>query len=319
MKPVNATKDFLTNCYTREGIQPFLKRLEEDFATNKRPFSVLIMDVDHFKTFNDKFGHLYGDEVLKYFSSSMRLDLEDEENAPFRFGGDEFIMVFPNKNAVDGFHLASRLRKNMRTRSCLIKGHQISVTFSGGIACYPTDAGTIDDLLERADKALYYSKNHGRGRITKYSELAHKELLQVGVILGILAVIAAGLFIFRTGLTHQFKTIETLVAKYAKPPAPNPIPAPSADPSDALNNLISPTETTPADAQNLPPVPGPETTPSIPVPTGPPKTKLFLESGRVVEGVIKQESSDSIKLEVELQEGKATISIKKSQVIRREP
>ncbi len=281
---------------------------------------MLIMDVDHFKTFNDKFGHLYGDEVLKYFSSSMRLDLEDEENAPFRFGGDEFIMVFPHKSANDGARLANRLRKNMRTRSCLIKGHQISVTFSGGIACYPVDASTIDDLLERADKALYYSKNHGRGRITKFSELAHKEFIQVGVIIAILVVIAAGLFVFRDGMTEQFKTVESLMAKFSKAlpfstytvktvtdadTEPKPLPDPSTPVS--VNPTLTPTPE---------PLPPPE-----PVqPAGPAKTKLFLESGRVVEGVIKSEDDLVIKIEVKLsQEGKAVLNIKKTQVLRREP
>ncbi len=320
MKPVNATKDFLTNCYTREGIQPFLKRLEEDFAVNKRPFAVLIMDVDHFKTFNDKFGHLYGDEVLKYFSSSMRLDLEDEENAPFRFGGDEFIMVFPHKSASDGARLANRLRKNMRTRSCLIKGHQISVTFSGGIACYPVDASTIDDLLERADKALYYSKNHGRGRITKFSELAHKELIQIGIIIAILVTIAAGLFVFRDGMSRQFKTVESLVAKFSKtltlPTSPikmMPVPDTGTNPTTAPTTVIVVDPASPT----LPQPPQP----SEPVEAvGPAKTKLFLESGRVVEGVVKSEDDLVIKIEVRLsEEGKAVLNIKKTQVLRREP
>ena len=154
MRPIETGKDFLTNCYAREGLIPYLKKMEEEYLTNKRPFSVLIMDVDHFKSFNDKYGHLYGDEVLKYFSSSMRLDLEDEENAAFRFGGDEFVTVFPNKAPGDAYRLASRLRKNIRTRSCLIKGRQISITFSGGISGYPTDANTIEDILDKADKAL---------------------------------------------------------------------------------------------------------------------------------------------------------------------
>ncbi len=313
MKPINATKDFLTNCYTREGIQPFLKRLEEDFITNKRPFSVLIMDVDHFKTFNDKFGHLYGDEVLKYFSSSMRLDLEDEENAPFRFGGDEFIMVFPNKTAVDSARLANRLRKNMSTRSCLIKGHQISVTFSGGIACYPMDAGTIDDLLERADKALYYSKNHGRGRITKFSELAHKEIAQVAVIVLILAVIAAALFIFRDGMSGQFKLLESFMTTYIKPA---PIAAPLTPPIGTENNPPPNTANDPSIA--TPPI-TPPPTPPVADPAIPSKVKFFLDSGRVVEGVVLQEDGNAVKIEVALQEGKAVINIKKSQIIRREP
>ena len=57
MRPIETSKDFLTNCYTREGLVPYLKKMEEEYLANKRPFSVLIMDVDHFKSFNDKYGH----------------------------------------------------------------------------------------------------------------------------------------------------------------------------------------------------------------------------------------------------------------------
>ena len=127
MKPAGIVKDFLTNCYSREALLPFLRKMEEEYTINKTPFSVLIMDVDSFKSFNDSYGHLTGDEVLKYFSSSMRLDLEDEENFAFRFGGDEFIMVFPRKTPLEALRLGTRLKKNMRTRSCLIKGKQIRV------------------------------------------------------------------------------------------------------------------------------------------------------------------------------------------------
>jgi len=159
------SRDFLTNCYGREGLIPLLQKMVADFPRTKKPFTVLILDVDHFKSFNDKYGHMNGDEVLKYFSSSMRLDLEDEENRPFRFGGDEFIMVFPSKTAGEAYHLAARLRRNIKTRSCLIKGKQIAISFSGGIASFPHDAKDVDELLEKADKALYRAKREGRNRV----------------------------------------------------------------------------------------------------------------------------------------------------------
>ena len=186
-----AGRDFLTNCYMREGLFPFLKKMEERFVAERKPFSLLVMDVDHFKMFNDKYGHLSGDEVLKYFSSSLRLDLEDEENVPFRFGGDEFIVVFPGKTAAESYKLASRLQKNIKSRSCLIKGRQLKITFSGGLASYPHDAKTPEDLLDKADKALYYSKNHGRGRTTKYGEMQAMQLLRA---LLVVVVLIGGLF-----------------------------------------------------------------------------------------------------------------------------
>lgn len=327
MKPVNTSRDFLTNCYTREGILPFLKRLEEDYATNQRPFSVLILDVDHFKSFNDKYGHLYGDEVLKYFSSSMRLDLEDEENAPFRFGGDEFIMVFPVKTSGEAYVLAERLKKNIRTRSCLIKGHQLSVTFSGGIATYPQDAQNIDDILEKADKALYSSKSRGRNRTTQFRDLAHRETMQYVMAFGILVVIGGLLFLFRSTVFEQINKLESFVAERTKPFFSSKVSEPkeedrSENPMKALfpNNPYSADAISRAGSSGVAATPR-ESTPIAVVPTlplGPRKTKLYLDTGRTVEGMVLSETEDIIKVELTLNQGKAILNIKKSQVLKRE-
>ena len=310
MKPLNTPKDFLTNCYTREGILPFLKHMEEAYLADKKPFTVLIMDVDHFKSFNDKYGHLLGDEVLKYFSSSMRLDLEDEENAPFRFGGDEFIMVFPNKTPAEAYHLASRFRKNIRTRSCLVKGRQIGVTFSGGIAGYPENASSIEDILDKADKALYYSKNHGRGRITKFSELNKKELLQVTAIVLVLGGLGWTLYTFRDSLAERVADLEAvlsrvpLVSRWLAPkseeaPAPVETPVPEAPP-----------------VETPPPAPAPPAEAVEPAAEPEPVSRIYLETGRIVTGVIKNEGEDTLRVEVALKEGQGTLQIKKSQVTR---
>ena len=298
MKPVNAAKDFLTNCYTREAFTPFLKKMEEEYLTSKRPFSLLMMDVDHFKSFNDKYGHMYGDEVLKYFSSSLRLDLEDEENVPFRFGGDEFVMVFPNKTSSEAYHLATRLRKNIRTRSCLIKGRQISVTFSGGIASYPEDAKTVEDTMERADKALYYSKNHGRGRIMKYRDLAQKEFLQTSVIILILAVVGGGLYFYRDSLSKPVgKLAETAGEAFVRPTIETVVTTPP-------NNAVAePLQTLP----QRPPV-APKPAPII--------SEIELDSGNMVRGVIQHEDDEVVDIEVSLQQGKGLLQLKQSQIVR---
>jgi diguanylate cyclase (GGDEF)-like protein len=305
LKPINASKDFLTNCYTREAFLPFLKRMEEEFLSNKKPFSLLMMDVDHFKTFNDKYGHMYGDEVLKYFSSSLRLDLEDEENVPFRFGGDEFVMVFPNKTANDALHLAARLRKNIRTRSCLIKGRQISVTFSGGIAGYPENANNVEDTIEKADKALYYSKNHGRGRITKYSDLAQKEMLQITLIVLILGIVGSMFYFYRDALSSQVGKMTSKIGAMTsrpeqvnKPATPQKMPAPLTGEAPAAPTV--PTDQAPDAAAPAPAV----------------ISEIRLDSGRVVRGVIKHEDEGVVEVEVGLQEGKGILQLKKSQIVR---
>ncbi len=302
MKPVNATKDFLTNCYTREAFIPFLKKMEEEYLTNKKPFSVLMMDVDHFKSFNDKYGHMLGDEVLKYFSSSLRLDLEDEENVPFRFGGDEFVMVFPNKAANDAFHLAARLRKNMRTRSCLIKGKQISVTFSGGVAGYPTDANTIEDVVEKADRALYYSKNHGRSRIIRYSDLAQKELFQLAVVIAVLLVVGSAFYFYRDGLSSRMGKMYSSISGWLSNQKQAGLVISKPTPSEALPV---------AAAAVTKPAPTPKT-----AEPSPPLSEIHLDSGRIVTGVVKHQDDEVVELEVSLKQGKGILQLKKSQIIR---
>ncbi len=313
MKPANASKDFLTNCYTREAFIPFLKKLEEEYLTHKKPFAVLMMDVDHFKFFNDRFGHMVGDEVLKYFSSSLRLDLEDEENVPFRFGGDEFVMVFPNKTSNEALHLAARLRKNIRTRSCLVKGKQISVTFSGGVASYPSDANNIEDVIEKADKALYYSKNHGRGRIIKFNDLAKKEFLQMFLVVTILASLGGVFYLNRDGLTayvsHEYGRFSAWMAKNYPSPPPAPEPAVMSLPQKNLPTLPAGYEA--VLPQGTPAAGGPAEPQPLPL-----TNEILLESGRVVKGVIQHEDDDVVEVEVSLQEGKGILQLKKSQIVR---
>ena len=296
MKPINTPKDFLTNCYNRDGILPYLRKMEDDFLANKRPFSVLMMDVDHFKSFNDGFGHLMGDEVLKYFSSSMRLDLEDEENVPFRFGGDEFVMVFPNKIPAEAYRLATRLRKNIRTRSCLIKGRQIKVTFSGGIAGYPSDATGIEDILDKADKALYYSKNHGRSRITKFADLGYKELLRLLAIALVLFCFGMVAYHFRDffsqGTTQASSWVNRQIARVSIAPEVQVTP-----PELSLLKEEPPTPVEPAH------VPAPEI------------SKITLESGRVIRGVITHQDDDHLTVEVRYGQSKGVLQVKRSQIM----
>ncbi|MDD5436257.1 MAG: GGDEF domain-containing protein [Candidatus Omnitrophica bacterium] len=172
----NAQKDSLTQCYTKDLLYPLLEKMSAEFAAYKKPFSILVVDIDGFKKFNDKFGHVFGDEALKYFSSSLRLNLESEDCAIIRFGGDEFVAVFPGRPAKEVYRLATHTENHIRNRPFLFKGREFKFSFSGGIASCPSDGCDIDDLLERADKAMYFSKRHGNGRITQYSRMRHEFL-----------------------------------------------------------------------------------------------------------------------------------------------
>jgi diguanylate cyclase (GGDEF)-like protein len=189
----NAQKDFLTDFYTKVDLLPLLNRMRVECDKTGERFSVLLIDVDHFKSFNDKFGHICGDEILKYFSSSLRLNLSISNPVIFRFGGDEFIAVFPDKTAKEVLQIASKLEKNIRKRSCLLRGRLFKFSFSGGVASYPADGNSAETILENADKAMYVSKRLGRGRVTQFGGIFLARIrrwLVIGlVLLGVCAIL----------------------------------------------------------------------------------------------------------------------------------
>jgi len=208
----NAKVDFLTKCYLKEALTPLFYRLKADYKASKKPWSILLLDIDHFKSFNDKYGHLSGDEVLKYFASSLRLGLEGLECAIVRFGGDEFVIVFPDKRSKEVGVVAGMLQKNIRNREFLLKGRLFKMGFSGGVATCPDNGETMDELLAKADKAMYVSKKHGRGRSTTYNgikfERARRFLLMV-CLLALVAVVAlSGARLFSGYFTLNIKSVQ---------------------------------------------------------------------------------------------------------------
>lgn len=307
---IDATKDYLTHCYTRESLNPFLGKMEADYRLNHIPFSVLIIDVDHFKFFNDKYGHLCGDEVLKYFSSSIRLDLESEMNMPFRFGGDEFIVVFPGKTARETRRLAERLKKNIKMRPCLYKGKNIKMGFSGGITCYPGDANSVEELLERADEALYYSKNSGRGRIVVYETMKVRALV---VRMTLVVLLFASIYLYTVTKDPLPRFVSEAWARISSISFRSPFHIPPKRPE-----VTSQVQTAkPAGGQNVfnflrayvpsPPTPAPDPTPVYDV--------IHLRSGRQVQGKILSENDDEVRLEVKFNEGKGSLGIRKADIL----
>ena len=309
-KNLNLRRDTLTNCYATEGFNPFLAQMEAEYLATRKPFSILIMDVDHFKSFNDKHGHLNGDEVLKYFSSSLRLDLEDEVNVPFRYGGDEFVVIFPEKIANEVFILAQRLRSNMRARSCLIKGRQQRVNFSGGIACYPTDTKVIGDLFAKADKAMYYSKRHGRARVMRYHELKTRAAIQVLAAFS-LVFLALAAWAFSENTIQPAIDLAILKVKHVYHSARQTLHVPAWP---AMKNepvgLTFP-EPSPASA-----APTPSAT-LVPVTVQEPKTawsKIYLTTGKSIRGVIVSQNDEWVKVQLGLDQGTGSVKIKRSQI-----
>lgn len=277
-----AVTDALSNCYIKEFLVPTLQKLKEESDRLKKPFSLLILDVDHFKTFNDKYGHMHGDEVLKYFSSALHLSLVDVEHIAFRFGGDEFIVLFPGLTPRWAHDKAVQLQENVRSRMFLLKGNQYRVSFSGGVAAYPDDAKDGDDLLEKADKALYCSKKNGRGRSTRFDKIFLERFRHIIMIAVLLAAVAAILLSYSAEIAGFAKRI--------------------------LRTRVTVNPTNQGATFN------------VPVDLGTPKEsmdELYLTTGDILVGRILVETDDEIHMSLKLSHGEARFPVKKSQILKR--
>ena len=178
--------DYLTGFLSKESIDLTLDKLKAECDVDKGHFSMLVLDIDRFKTYNDKYGHLYGDDMLRYFSGTLRMILESLQTFMFRFGGDEFIIAFPRKSVKETYNITHDIFKIMKKRPFLSKGRMYKLSFSAGIAIYPNDGRDINEIIQKADKAMYFSKAHGRGKVTIHSHIFRKT---VGKILGLVMVI----------------------------------------------------------------------------------------------------------------------------------
>ncbi len=146
----------------------FQSRLDEELKRAERyhePLSLVMGDIDHFKRFNDTWGHLAGDQVLKAVAGVFREGLGASELA-VRYGGEEFVLVLPKTPKAAALERAEALRRGVRALTVEHEGRRLAVTVSLGVAAYPDDAMTKSGLIDRADEALYRSKEGGRDRVT---------------------------------------------------------------------------------------------------------------------------------------------------------
>ncbi|HEY9722102.1 MAG TPA: sensor domain-containing diguanylate cyclase [Oscillatoriaceae cyanobacterium] len=166
-----ATVDGLTKLYIRRH---FEQRLAEELRRSQRygtRCSLMTLDIDHFKNFNDTYGHAIGDEVLKLVARTIRASVREELDIPARFGGEEMMVLMPETDANGAMSLAERVREAIEAVALPGPGGvPLRVTVSIGVATYPQHAETEDALLEAADKALYESKRGGRNRTTLAAE-----------------------------------------------------------------------------------------------------------------------------------------------------
>ena len=162
-------RDFLTGVYNRKAFDTFL---EEQMAYAKEQgteLCLLMIDIDHFKGFNDKFGHLIGDEVLKIVAKELVNSVKGKDFVA-RYGGEEFAVVLPNTPLAGGMYVAENLRQSIASHDLRRKDTgEIcgSITISVGVAGLRRGNDIVTSFIKRADEALYKSKHAGRNRVTQ--------------------------------------------------------------------------------------------------------------------------------------------------------
>ncbi|HAK44525.1 MAG TPA: hypothetical protein DCO79_01200 [Spirochaeta sp.] len=144
----------------------FIRRLDEEIARAKRAgnsFSIIMLDIDNFKQFNDNYGHMAGDEIILRLAATIRYVMR-EEDIISRFGGEEFTVLLPEAEGENAWAAAERLRKEVEEMTVDYGRQSLHITISLGIATF--DGGNTEnfDLIEQADAALYISKSKGRNQ-----------------------------------------------------------------------------------------------------------------------------------------------------------
>lgn len=163
--------DGLTQLYNQTF---FFERLKQEIQQSKRhkfQFSVIILDVDYFKQYNDTNGHIYGSRALKQIGVIMKRVFRSSDVLA-RYGGDEFVVLLPHTDSVGAFLAADRLREIVE-RECFDGESKMSegkITLSLGITSFPDFGDSVEEILSDADKALYHAKKTGKNRTVLFSE-----------------------------------------------------------------------------------------------------------------------------------------------------
>jgi diguanylate cyclase (GGDEF)-like protein len=160
-----AIHDSLTSLFTKGY---FLERLREEClraASLGSVFSLVLLDIDFFKNYNDRFGHAAGDIVLKNLSRNIIESLKDLSPIVSRFGGEEFCVILPGQDKKEACKAAGLLRERIENEGVILRRQKTNVTVSIGLATFPVDAASEGELIQKADKAMYRAKLEGRNRV----------------------------------------------------------------------------------------------------------------------------------------------------------
>ena len=171
-----SVRDELTGINNRRHFQQMLQMEWKRAVRFRRQLSLIMVDVDHFKEYNDTFGHLQGDGVLRSIGALLKKNLREVDTVA-RFGGEEFVLLLPDTDKRGALVVAEKIR-------AVVSGHRFvtdemretrTITVSAGVATYPDDVGEMEDLIDQADIALYRAKELGRNRVESASPMARED------------------------------------------------------------------------------------------------------------------------------------------------
>lgn len=177
-------QDDLTNLYNRRFLKEIYKKYINDISRNQQIFSIAILDLDNFKHVNDTFGHLNGDQLLIKFAEFLKENTRSSDLV-FRYGGEEFIILFPNTDQTEAVKQTTRLLTEFSNVSFKKNGEYYSVTFSAGVYTINDPETSIDIALKTADQALYHAKENGRARVETLDQQV-AEIIKTPLIISVI-------------------------------------------------------------------------------------------------------------------------------------
>ncbi|HTD52673.1 MAG TPA: sensor domain-containing diguanylate cyclase, partial [Thermoanaerobaculia bacterium] len=169
-----SVRDGLTGAYNHRHFQESLQKEIGRAERRGRPLTVLMLDIDDFKSVNDRFGHPVGDAILQRIVAEIRSEIRGDMDMLARYGGEEFAVILPETPPDEGAEVAERIRRRIDERLFRPPESEeiLRVTASIGLATFPSDAADKRELIEKADAALYHAKRGGKNAVAASSELS---------------------------------------------------------------------------------------------------------------------------------------------------
>lgn len=164
-----STRDALTGLFNRRFLEETLGKEEAKYKRHQREFSIILIDIDHFKQFNDTYGHAAGDYVLQMVSGLLQRQVR-QMDLVCRYGGEEMLVLLPECELGQAGEIAESIRVTLSTLALSFEDRDLGkVTASLGVACYPHHGGTGDETIKTADQCLYKAKQNGRNQVVMAS------------------------------------------------------------------------------------------------------------------------------------------------------